>query len=136
MTAGLLESAKEQIHTAMLCDCKCQVAGKAPAVPTPLPPNLPPAANADSRHQRAMMENRSKDDKRKLKVALDDLNLDVTALQEDFTKVPKWSESEDHHVIAGMAAKKGWSKSLRDHGKKFNERSIMETFLYTQSWLP
>ena len=95
MTAGLLESAKEQIHTAteayirmsqiqmlikslqdvsitgddmdnlkgdlddikaMLRDCTRQVAGKAPAVPAPLPPSLPPAANPDSRHQRTMME--------------------------------------------------------------------------------
>ena len=118
---------------AMIRNCNREVAGGTPIVAAPTAPAMPPASHPEPRHQKVMMENRTKEEKRKLKVALDNLNLDLTALKEDFMKVTNWTEAEDHQVISGMAAKEGWYKSLRELGKKLNEqRSILETFLYAQ----
>ena len=95
--------------------------------------NLASTSNPDPMYQRALTDSKTMEDKMKLALALDNLNLDLTDLQEDLERVTKWSEAKDHQVISGMASRKDWQTTLRGLDKELNEqRSIMDTFHYTE----
>ena len=71
--------------------------------------------------------------KMKFKVALENLTLDLTDVQEDINKVPNWTAAQDHLITTGMTSRKTWKSTLRDIGKKLNEqRNILNTFHYVE----
>ena len=102
-------------------------------LPTTTATNLAPACGPDPQYQEALIVSKTMEDKMRLAIALENLNMDLLFLQEDFEWVTKWSEAEDHQVISGMASRKEWQTTLRDLGKKLNEqKTIIDTFHYTE----
>ena len=111
---GDLDDVKGTLH-----DSRTQLDDKSPTLQAAGPSDAPPPLNYS----------KSIENKMRLKVALDNLDLDLADLQEDVKRVPNWMAAQDHQIIAGMASRKTWKTNLRDLGKKLNEqRCVLTTF--------
>ena len=62
----------------------------------------PPDISAPMHHSKSI------ETKMRLKVALDNLAVDLADIQEDINKVDNWRVAQDHQIIAGMMSRKTW----------------------------